>query len=170
VIRIDASGLVFLVAVVATGLLASCGGGGSGAGGGGGDGAPSKQEFARNADRICADVEQRVADLNKNEPRTLSDLTQFIERLKVAVNEKVNRLQALERPTGGSGETVQRFTDALDRESKQQVLPTLNRLQKAVANRDRKALRKASRELAAIRNQASDRLASALGATKCASG
>jgi hypothetical protein len=166
VIRIDARGLFVLVAVAATGGVASCGGGGSG--GGGGD-APSKQEFARNADKICADVEQRVSDLNKVKPRSLSDLTHFIERLKDAVSDGVTRLQALERPSGEAGRTARQFTDALDREYQRQVLPALNQLEKAVADRDEKALQVASRKLQATQSRESDRLASALGATKCAS-
>jgi hypothetical protein len=155
-----------LFALLAAGSLAGCGGGG----GGGGGGAPSKHDFAGNADKICSDVSRRVAELNRGRPRSVPDLTHFIEQLKVAVNDGIRRLQALERPKGSDGATARKFTDTADREYKNVVLPALNQLELAVIKRDKKALKAASKKLKNAQAQKrSSQLAAQLGASKCAS-
>lgn len=155
--RICASAFAAL-AVLAAGVVAGCGG----------DGAPSKHEFARNADRICADVTKRVSTLNSSSPRSVTDLTRFIDQLKKTVTDGVARLQALERPNGESGTTAKQFTDELDREYREQVLPALNELRRAVVKRDKKALKAASNRLKKAQNQKSNQLAAQLGASQCA--
>jgi hypothetical protein len=154
--RICASALAALV-VLAAGLVAGCGG----------DGGTSKHEFARSADEICADVTERVAQLNRTRPQSIPQVKRYIDQLKTAVRDKIDRLKALERPGGADGATAQRFTETLDREDTEQVLPTLNRLRQAVVHRDKKAFRAASKRLKAAQNEQSDQLAAQLGATRC---
>jgi hypothetical protein len=146
------------LAAIVAGLLAGCGGSDT----------PSKQEFARNADKICADVESRVNELNKANPQSVSDLTRFIDQLKAAVDDGINRLQDLDRPDGDAGKTAKQFTDTLDGEYEKQVLPALDQLEKAVIDRDKKALKAATKRLDAVKDTESNRLASQLGAKKCA--
>jgi hypothetical protein len=148
--------------VLAAGSIASCGGGGGGV--------TSKQDFAGKADKICSDVSRRVAELNKGRPRSVPDLTRFIEQLKVTVNDGIRRLQALERPKGSAGATARQFTDTADREYKRLVLPALNQLEQAVVKRDKKALKAASKKLKSAQAQKrSSQLAAQLGASRCAS-
>jgi hypothetical protein len=150
-------------AVLAAGSLAACGGGG-----GGGD-APSRHDFAANADKVCSDVSRRVAELNKGRPRSVADLTRFIEQLKVTVNDGITRLQALALPKGADGATARKFTDTADREFRTAVLPALNQLEQAVIKRDKKALRAASQKLKKAQAQKrSSQLAAQLGAASCA--
>jgi len=146
------------LAAIAAGLLAGCGG----------SDPPSQQEFAQKADEICADVETRVNELNKANPQSISDLTRFIDQLKAAVDDGINRLQGLDRPEGDAGATAKQFTDTLDTEYKDQVLPALNQLEKAVIDRDKEALKAASKRLDAVKDTKSNQLASQLGAKKCA--
>jgi hypothetical protein len=147
-----------VLAAIAAGLLVGCGG----------SDPPSKQEFAQNADKICADVESRVNELNKANPQSISDLTRFIDQLKSTVDDGINRLQGLDRPKGDAGNTAKQFTDTLDTEYKDQVLPALDQLEKAVVDRDKKALRAASKRLDAVKDTKSNQLAAQLGAKKCA--
>jgi hypothetical protein len=147
-----------VLAVLAAGAVAGCGG----------DGDPSKHDFASNADKICADVTKRVAALNSSSPRSVPELRHFIERLKKTVKDGITRLQALERPKGEAGTTAKQFTDELDREYREQVLPALNQLERAVVKRDKKALKAASNRLKKAQNQKSNQLAAQLGASRCA--
>lgn len=159
--RIRAS-LVVVCAVLVTGFVASCGGGGGG-------GAPSQHEFASNADKVCSDLSRRVAELNKARPRSVPDLTRFIEQLKVTAGDGITRLQALERPKGAAGVAARKFTDTAEREFKERVLPALNELEQAIVKRDQKALKAASKKLKNVQGEKqSGRLAAQLGASKCA--
>jgi hypothetical protein len=150
--------LFALLAAIAAGLLAGCGGSDS----------PSKQDFAEKADKICTDVENRVNELNKANPQSISDLTRFIDQLKAAVDDGINRLQDLDRPEGQTGATAKQFTDTLDSEYENQVLPALDQLEKAVVDRDKKALKAASKRLQGVKDTKSNELATQLGAKKCA--
>jgi hypothetical protein len=156
--------LVVLFAVLAAGFVAGCGGSDSGGGG------PSKAEFASNADKVCSDVNRRVAELSRERPRSVPDLRRFIEQLKVAVSDRNNRLQAIERPKGSAGETARKFTDTVARENKEWVLPALNQLELAVVKRDKKALKAASKRLGQAQSRkVANQLAAQLGAKTCAS-
>ena len=156
-IRIGANGAVLaaLAAAVATG----CGGGGS----------TSKHDFADKADQICADVSKRVAQLNAASPRSVAELTNFIEKLKKTEKDGIVRLQALDLPKGQAGVTAKQFTDTVEREYNEQVLPALNQVERAVQRKDRKALKAASKRLQkAQKEKKSTLLAAQLGASHCA--
>jgi hypothetical protein len=156
---IGASGV--LVAVLAAAVAAGCGG----------DTTSPKHEYADKADQICADVSKRVAQLNQASPRSIPELTTFIEQLKQTEKDGIARLQALKVPPGQAGTTAKRFTDTLEREYTQQVLPALNQVERAVRKRDRKALKAASLRLQkAQKERKSTLLAAELGASQCASG
>jgi uncharacterized membrane protein YccC len=156
------------LAVLAAGFVASCGGGGGGSSSSGG--APSKSAFATDADKVCSDVNRRVAELSKTRPRSVPELRRFIEQLKANVSDGINRLKAIERPKGSAGETARKFTDTVESEYKQRVLPALNQLERAVVKRDKKALKAASKRLKqAQTRKVANQLAARLGATTCAS-
>jgi Tfp pilus assembly protein PilP len=149
-----------LLAVLAAAVAMGCGGGGS----------TSKHDFADKADQICADVSKRVAQLNQASPRSVAELTNFIEQLKKTEKDGIVRLQALDLPKGQAGTTAKQFTDALDREFNEQVLPALNQVERAVRKKDRKALKAASKRLQkAQKEKKSTLLAAQLGASRCAS-
>jgi hypothetical protein len=157
--------VVVLSAVLAAGFVASCGGGGGGGGGG-----PAKSAFASNADKVCSDVNRRVADLSRARPRSVPELTRFIEQLKATVSDGINRLKAIERPKGSAGETARKFTDTVESEYKKRVLPALNQLELAVVKRDKKALKAASKRLKqAQARKVAKQLAAQVGASTCAS-
>jgi hypothetical protein len=84
------------------------------------------------------------------------------------VREKLARLQALERPEGADGVTAKRFTDTLAGEYRQEVLPSLGALERAIPKSDNEAIKRARRQLTrAQRNKRSSRFAAQLGASQC---
>jgi hypothetical protein len=154
-------GLPLIAAALVAAAMAGCGGGSS----------SSKSGFADKADQICADVSKHVAELNQASPRSVTELTSFIEQLKKTEQDGIVRLQALKLPSGQDGTTAKQFTDTLQREFNQQVLPALNQVEAAVKKRDRKALKAASVRLQkAQKAKQSTLLAARLGASQCAAG
>jgi hypothetical protein len=133
----------------------------------GGDDAPSREEFARNADGICADIERELKSLNRINPNTPGELSAFLGQLKSRINEGVKRLSELERPEGDAGKTADEFISTLDDELRQQAIPALDELEAAAKQRDEIKLRAAARKLDALKETRSDRLARELGADKC---
>ena len=156
-IRNRASWLVAL-AVIAAGVVAGCGGSDS----------PSNQGYADKADKVCADTQARVASLSKSNPRSRAELLRYIEQLKVTANDGVKRLKALDPPSGDAGKTATQFTDLLERQYQDEVVPALDQLHQAVVDRNKKALKAASNKLNAINDTESNRLATKLGAKGCA--
>jgi hypothetical protein len=158
--RIGASGV--LAAVLAAAVATGCGGDSSSTG---------KNDFADRADQICADVSKNVAQLNQKSPRSVAELTTFIEQLKKTEKEGIARLQALKLPSGKDGTTAKQFVDTLQQEFNQQVLPALDQVERAVRKRDKKALKAASLRLQkAQKEKKSTLLAAQLGASQCATG
>jgi hypothetical protein len=147
-----------LVLIVA-GLVAGCGGS---------DDPPSQADYAKAADKICADVETRVTALGKSNPRSAAELQRYIESLKQASEDGVKRLRALDTPEGAAGKTADQFTGTLERQYRDEVVPALDQLRQAVTDGDKKALRAATKQLNAIDNKQTNQLASELGAKGCA--
>jgi hypothetical protein len=156
-IRNRASGLVALM-LIAAGVVVGCGGSDS----------SSKQGFADKADKVCSDTRARVTTLSKSNPRSRAELLRYIDQLKVTANDGVKRLKALDPPSGDAGKTARQFTDTLERQYQEEVVPALDQLHQAVVDRDKKALKVASKKLNAVDDTESNRLATELGAKECA--
>jgi hypothetical protein len=156
-IRRRASGLAVL-ALIAAGAVAGCGGSDS----------SSKQDFAEKADKICTDVQARVTSLSKANPQSRADLLRYIDQLKAAANDGVQRLKELDPPEGDTGTTARQFTSTLERQYQDEVVPALNDLHQAVQDRDKKGLKTAAKKLSSVDDAQSNRLATQLGAKKCA--
>jgi Tfp pilus assembly protein PilP len=157
-IRNRAGALIALGSIVAV-AVAGCGGGSD---------SSSKQDFAKKADQICADTQARVTKLSKSNPKSRPELVNYIEQLKAAAADGVKRLSALERPEGDAGKTAKQFTDLLEQQYTNEVVPALDRLRKAVNERDKKGLKAASKSLQDIDDTQTNRLATELGAKGCA--
>ena len=135
---------------------------------GGDDGAPSRKDYAQDADRVCSDVEDQLERINRTDPDSPDELAAELERIKTAVRKGLRRLRRLERPEGDAGETADQLVRQLDRELEGQAFPALDRLKAAARKRDPVARRAAARRLAALDDSRSDRLARKLGADECA--
>src|SRR4051794_32939548 len=100
--------LVLALALLSFGLVA-CGDDDDGGGGGGGD-APSKQEFAKAADKICNETEKEFESIGKNaeSPDEVADaIDKVIDESRNAADDLVN----LDRPEGADGETATKFVE-----------------------------------------------------------
>jgi hypothetical protein len=136
----------------------------------GGDDAPSKEEFAQEADKVCAKVEDRIQELDNADPDSPAEFEQLIDDIKATGNAGVAQLKDLERPDGDTGEQAEQFVTATTREWEQQGVPALDELVEAVRSKDEVALRAAGRKLDALENSPSEKIATQLGADECAEG
>jgi hypothetical protein len=133
----------------------------------GGDDAPSKQEFAEEANKICRDAEKALEDVAQNaeSPREIADA---VDRVIEESQSTVDELADLERPEGEDGETAERFVNATRTEIEDKGIPALEDLRDAVKSENQEAAQKAAQRLQAIETQESNRAARQLGANACA--
>ena len=82
----------------------------------------------------------------------------------------MNKINDLEKPSGDAGKQAEQFSAAFEKFLKEDYQPGVEKLQEAVASRDRQKIRTAALELRNINTQDVNRLAGQLGVTECASG
>lgn len=148
------------ILVVSLGLVA-CGGDDDN-----GSSAPSKAEFARNADQICRNTEKELESIGENagNPEEVADaIDKVIEESKKAADDLV----ALERPEGDTGQTAEEFTEGFQSELNDQIVPALEELQAALKKKDVQGVQKAAKKLQELETSKSDKAARDLGATAC---
>jgi hypothetical protein len=147
--------VVVLAAVVA---FAGCGG----------EDKPSKEEFARSADAICADLEKQSEQLGQTRADSVDDVVKFTESARKTARDAVARVDELEVPEGSDGEVAQAWKDAVTSQAEEELIPALDRLEKAAKDGDEQALLAAAQELQALESSRAERLAADLGAKRCA--
>jgi hypothetical protein len=145
------------VALLCAGLVAL-----SGCGGG-----TSKEDFAKDADEICKDVEEKIQKIGQGGTQNPEQASKQLEEVKKESRDGVERLRDLEKPDGDDGEKAEKFVDTLDSELNDQAIPALEELAAAVRKRDRKAATEAVKKLQALQNTQSDRFARDIGAKEC---
>jgi hypothetical protein len=145
-----------LLAVLASLTLAACGG----------DDGPTREEFARQADRVCAQA--RTADDDLGSPDNARELVTFTDRLIKVTDDVVTKMKAIERPSGDDGEKAEQFVTAFERDVDQKLKPALGDLRTAAQEGDAQGLRRAAERLEKVETPESDRLARELGARGCA--
>ena len=150
-LKLTSTALVLSLALV---TVAGCGG-------------TSKEDFAKEADQICKDVEKNIQQIGQGGTRTPQQAGSQIDKVEKESQDGVKRLRDLERPSGDDGETAKKFVDSLDKELNQQAIPALEELEKAVRDKDRGAATQALQKLQALENTESDRYARELGADDC---
>jgi hypothetical protein len=133
----------------------------------GGDDAPSQDDFADQANEICRDAEQSLANVGEGaqSPQDIVDaIDQVIEQSRSAVNE----LSELERPEGDAGQRAEEFVEATRREIQEEGIPALEQLRDALQSRDQEAAQEAAQQLQQIESSDSNAAARAIGARDCA--
>ena len=146
------------MAVGATVALAGCGGSDK----------PSKDEFAADAEKICADLEKQSAALSKNDPDSVGEIIAFTKKARTTAQDAVKRIQALETPEGSDGEKAEKWKDAVETEANDKLIPALDRLEKAAQANDEQAIVTAAQQIQGIEATESDNLAREIGAEGCA--
>jgi hypothetical protein len=148
-----AAGLALLSAALIA--LAGCGGG------------TSKEDFAKEADEICKDVEEKIEKIGQGGTRSVEQAGKQLDEVKKESQDGVKRLSDLDKPSGDDGEKAEEFVDTLDKELNDQAIPALEELAAAVRKRDRKAAGEAVKKLQSLQNTRSDELARDIGAREC---
>lgn len=152
--RFSCAALAFVLLALAP---AACGGGGS---------APSKQDFVKNAEKICNDAQKRL----RNVGNKASNPDQIANAVDAVINEtqrSVDRLKGLDRPKGDSGKTAEKFVSSLESEVQAKGIPALRDLRDALKARDQAKAKAAAKKLQAIQSPQADKYARELGVTAC---
>jgi hypothetical protein len=132
-----------------------------------GDDGPSREEYARQADRVCAEIDREVRRVGQVRPRNIQEVVQIVNRLQSTVGRGIDRLRRLERPAGEDGETAQRFVGALDQEFRGQLVPAFDSLRASARRRDARGVQRALTRLRRLSSEESERYARQLGARAC---
>ena len=147
-----------VLAVLCAAVVAGCGG-------------PSKEEYASEANKICAQIQKDLQQVSQggqtNDPKEINQRT---DQAVQAFSTGVNKINDLDTPSGEAGEQAEQFSAAFEKFLKEDYQPGVEKLQKAVSSRDREQIRAAALELRSINTQDVNRLAGELGVTECASG
>jgi hypothetical protein len=152
--RLSCAALTLLLLAL---VPAACGGSGS---------APTKQEFVKNAEKICNDAQKRL----KRVGAKASSPDQIANAVDAVINEtqrSVDRLQGLDRPEGVSGTTAKKFVTSLQSEVEAKGIPALKDLRDALKHRDQAKAKAAAKKLQGIRSPQADKYARQLGVTAC---
>ena len=136
--------------------LASCGG----------DDAPTKAEFAKQAEDICKDAQQSVEKLGQANSR--EELAEGIDKGIDAARNSIDDLKELDRPDGDAGETADRFVKALDTQIKGEGIPVLEDLRDAIKANDQKAAQAAFKRLQSVDTTDAAKASRELGISGCA--
>ena len=128
--------------------------------------APSADQFAKDANNICADLEKAGEGLR--EPESVAEIEQFASDAEKEIDEAVKRLDDLETPEGEEGEKAQQFIDAIKRDTNEKIKPALQELRNAAQAKDEKAIVAAAEEIQKVDTKEADKLAAEIGARGCA--
>jgi hypothetical protein len=146
------------LALLSAAVVAGCGG-------------PSKEEYAQQANGICAQIQKDLQSVSQggqtNNPKEINQRT---DQAVDAFSKGVNKIKGLDKPGGEAGEQAEKFTNAFSKFLEEDYRPGVEKLQKAVSSRDRQQIRTAALQLRNINTQDVNRLAGQLGVTECASG
>ncbi len=136
-----------------------------------GCGGPSKEEYAREANSVCKQIQEDLQSVSQGGRTTnAAEINRRTDRAVKAFASGVDRIKDLDRPSGDAGEQAEEFTEAFERFLNEDYRPGVERLQKAVSRRDRQAIRGAALRLRNIDTQDVNRLSRQLGVSECASG
>jgi hypothetical protein len=147
------------VLVVSLGLVACGGDDDSGS-------APTKAEFARNAEQICRNTEKQLENIGQdasNPDEVANAIDKVIEEARRAADDLV----ALERPEGQAGQTAEQFSEGFKSELNSQIIPALEELRDALKKKDVQGVQAAAKKLQELETSKSDKAARELGATAC---
>jgi hypothetical protein len=135
----------------------------------GGSSAPSRADYGKDVDRICATTDERVRAIQRETPSTTPELVAVADQLGRAVDDGVTRLEAVQRPDGDDGVKARRWLDELHRQVDQIVKPALADLEDAAGRNDTAAIQRAIGRLQRLDDARVRALARAAGARICAS-
>jgi hypothetical protein len=128
----------------------------------------SRDGYAKRVNKVCDDAERQLRKLDIGSAETSAEVGALIDDVIAKSRAAIDRLKALERPSGDAGETADRFVATLEGEFAGDALPALDDLKAAIRSGDRGAAADAADRLSELENTESDRFARQLGAEACA--
>jgi hypothetical protein len=128
---------------------------------GGGDGRLSKEEYSKQADKICTKYNAKIRALGR--PTSIGALPAYVDRALPLARKGDEELRAL-KPPKDEEKTANEWLDQND-----SVVGSMERLRNAAKKGDRAAIQAALTE-ASSANQTANRLARQLGLGVCAQG
>ena len=134
----------------------------------GGDDRPSRDEFAAEAEKVCADLERRSDELSRTRPQDDAEIVEFATGARSAAQDAVKRIRELDVPEGGDGEKAEQWQAAVVREADDQLIPALDDLEQAARDGDDQAILAAAQRIQGLESTESDGLAREIGAEGCA--
>jgi len=132
----------------------------------GGDDAPSRADFAEQADKICQDAKDKIEGLE--EPKDFNDIERYASDLDQAVADANKRLGDLDVPDGEDGEKAEAFQQAFAADYENQIKPKVEELRDAAESKDEQAVLRAAQAAQQVETPRTDRLAKDIGAEACA--
>jgi CHASE3 domain sensor protein len=141
--------------------LAACGGDDDDSGG-----APSKAEYANQAEKICRDTEKELENIGTG-AESPEEVANAIDKVIDQGRQAADDLVALERPEGEAGQTAEDFSEGFRSELNDQIVPALEDLQEALKKKDAQAVQAAAKKLQDLETSKSDAAAREIGATAC---
>jgi hypothetical protein len=135
----------------------------------GGDGV-SKEDYARDLDEVCSDLEEQTRAIGQVRPDNPRELTEQLDKIRVAIRDGIQRLRDIERPDGDDGERAAEYLDRVASDFEDQLVPALDELAEAVKAKDEIKVRAAAARLQSIDDRKTEALARDLGADGCAEG
>lgn len=132
----------------------------------GGDDAPSKQDFAKSAEEICAEQAKQLEDLGN--PDSPDEFAAQLDKAIDATRASIDDLGELDRPEGKAGEQAEQFVNAVKTDIGDKGLAVLEELRDAIKSNDQEAIQQASQKLQSLETGDANRLAKAVGAESCA--
>ena len=133
----------------------------------GGSTAPSRADWGKDVDRICATLDESVAALQREAPTGTGELGSFADRLGRVIDDGVRRLRAVQRPDGDDGAKAQRWLDELARHDDKVVKPALAALKDAARRRDTADIQRAVQRIQRTDDSRVRALARQAGARGC---
>jgi len=131
-----------------------------------GGSAPTREEFAAEANRICAEAQERVQQQAREnaEQEPEQALDQATDQLRGIIDD----LRGLDRPEGEAGQLAERYVDGLEQQL-DRGLPVLERFQQALEAQDQQAIQRAAQEAQGLQRQGAElrNLANQLGLDQC---
>ena len=134
----------------------------------GGSDEPSKAEFAKEANAVCADLEKSLESLSQSNPESADELESTVDKLQNEVDAGITRLKEIEQPSGQAGEDAKAFVDELSKQVDGEILPAFEDMKKAAREEDQQLLGKAVEQLQGVDSEKTNELAKKAGADGCA--
>jgi hypothetical protein len=133
----------------------------------GGSSAPTKATYAKNVDKLCSTLDERVSAIQKKAPTTTEELVAFADDLEKVIDDGVRQLSEVERPDGADGDKADAWIKELTRQKDRAIKPALAELKDAARSKDTAAIQRAVKRIQRVDEKKVNQLAREAGSRSC---